>query len=262
MRDARVTSPAARASARLILVACAMGPAAAHAQQAAPVETREKIGVLEVATSGLSEAAGDRFEQKVEETLAQSGVGVVRSKTVKQALIVSSYMAGCTFGPCLKEVFKRTGLRRVLVARIQGAGQSYSVIVSLLDTETGNLLAQVATPCPACTVDEAIATGTLSVVQLLTRGDAASAAGAQALTPARAAAPSGDGERLAAARLERRRRQLRRAGWVFVAGGAVAAGLGGALIATDQGDAGVASAALGGGLAVAGVTALIWSSSF
>ena len=257
MRDVRVTSPASR-RARLVVIACALAPATARAQ-VAPSDNREEIGVLEVATSGLSEAAGDKFEQGVEATLAESGLRVVRSNTVKNSLLGTSYMSGCTFGPCLKEVFTRTGLRRVLVARIQGAGQSYSFIVSLLDTESGQLISQVATPCPACTVDEAIKTATEAVGELLTRGETA-AQPVTTLQPVAPAAPAADPSR--DERNQRRRRQLRRAGWIFVAAGVVAAGLGGGLIAMDESDAGVASAALGGGLAVAGVTALVWSGSF
>lgn len=258
MRDVRVTSPASR-RARLIAVACALAPATARAQ-VAPADSREQIGVLEVATSGLSEAAGDKFEQGVEETLADSGLRVVRSNTVKKSLLGTSYMSGCTFGPCLKEVFTRTGLRRVLVARIQGAGQSYSFIISLVDTESGQLISQVATPCPACTVDEAIKTATEAVGELLNRGEEVAPPAMSAMQPV-APSPSADTARIDA-RDQRRQRQLRRAGWIFIAAGVVAGGLGGGLIAADETDAGVASAALGGGFAVAGITALVWSGSF
>jgi hypothetical protein len=257
MADVSPTRPAAWTGAALAILACVACPARALGGQEQRVEASEQIGVLEVDTFGVSQAAGEKFEQGVEEALAAVGFRVVRSQTVAQKLAGSNYIAGCTFGPCMKEVRTRTGLRRVLVARIQGAGQSYSVVVSLVDTETGHLVSQVAQSCPVCTVEEAITTATLAVVELLT-GE--STAGDE---PVKASAAASDGEATrAAARLELRRRQVRRYGWIFVVSGAVALGLGGGLIATDNEGVGLASAGLGGGLAFGGFTALIWAKSF
>src|SRR5262245_55610197 len=205
--------------AALVILACVAWPARAAGEQARA--DAEPIGVLEVATPGVSQTAGDKFEQSVEETLAGVGFRVVRSSTVQQQLVGTNYVAGCTFGPCMKEVLARTGLRRVLVARIQGAGQSYSVVVSLIDTRNGNLVSQVAQSCPVCTVEEAISTATLVVVELVTSG-----AGAASSSPdpvaARLVAASAMPEAVQAPdlRLERRGRQARRAGWLLVAGGA------------------------------------------
>src|SRR5690606_32646452 len=146
--------------------------------EVAPLEGRDAIGVLEVATYGVSETAGDKFEESVEETLADVGFRVVRSKVVKEKLMTGDYVPGCTFGPCMREVNRLTGLRRVLVARIQGAGQSYSVVVSLVETETGQLVSQVAQSCPVCTVEEAISTATLAVVELIASGNQEEGGGA------------------------------------------------------------------------------------
>lgn len=252
MADSPATRPARLGAALLALAFAGLAPARAAAGQDARAETAEPIGVLEVATNGVSQAAGDKFEQSVEETLAGVGFRVVRSQVVQQQLAGTNYIAGCTFGPCMKEVLAQTKLRRVLVARIQGAGQSYSVVVSLVDTRTGRMISQVAQSCPVCTVEEAISTATLVVVELLTRGNPVADA---PVAPARPAVE-------VAARLERRRQQARRVGWIFVAGGAVAAGLGGGLLAADQPEVGAASLGVGGGLAVAGLTAVLWSKSF
>jgi len=254
MPPSRLTRPAASRVAALSLVVCAALSLPAHAGQEEASETTERIGVLEVATYGVSKAAGDKFEQSVEETLAGVGFSVVRSQTVQQKLAGTNYIAGCTFGPCMKEVLSKTGLRRVLVARIQGAGQSYSVVVSLVETQNGYLVSQAATSCPVCTVEEAIATATLAVVELLTdRKEGARAAPVEV----RRSDDAGP-----ARRLELRRRQARRMGWSFVAGGAVAAGLGGLFLAMDRESAGLAAGGLGVGFGVAGLSALVWSKSF
>jgi hypothetical protein len=256
MADAQGTRAALRVGVALVLVACAGWPAAADGEQDRRADTAEPIGVLEVATDGVSQAAGEKFEQSVEETLAGVGFRVVRSQTVRERLAGTNYISGCTFGPCMKEVLSRTGLRRVLVARIRGEGQSYSVIVSLVETRSGHLLSQVAQSCPVCTVEEAISTSTLAVVELLT-GRPARGEGAAAIAAAGAREQAG-----AAAKLDRRRRHARMTGWIFVAGGAVAAGIGGGLVALDRTESGAALVGGGGGLAVAGLTALLWSRSF
>jgi len=269
MTRARVNRSAARIGAALAILGCAGWSARAGAGQEGRADPADRIGVLEVATYGVSVAAGDKFEQSVEETLTGVGFRVVRSKVVQQQLAGSNYVAGCTFGPCLKEVRTRTGLRRVLVARIQGAGQTYNVIVSLVDTESGQLVSQVAVPCPVCTVEDAISTSTLAVVELLTKksgaGSGSGGGGEAALGGGAALGGAAHGGRELASlseRLERRRRDARRTGWIFVAGGAVGVALGGGLLAADQTNPGMTSLGLGGGLAAAGLTALLWSSSF
>jgi hypothetical protein len=245
----------ARAALAAALIGAFAGPAAADTE-GRPARPTRTIGVLEVATYGVSQAAGDKFEESVEETLAGVGFHVVRSSWVKEKLAGTNYVGGCTVGPCMREVLMRTGLRQVLVARIQGAGQSYSVVVSLVDTRSGELVSQVAQSCPVCTVEEAISTATLATVELLT---ARRGAGEQA----RALAVARESEREAGrAALARREARTRRFGWVFLLGGAALAGVGGGLLAADRDPAGSVSVGVGGGLAVAGVTALVWSKSF
>jgi hypothetical protein len=221
----------------------------------APLEGTDTVGVLEVATEGVSDTAGEKFQESLEETLSDVGFRVVRSKAVQERLITGGYVPGCTFGPCMREVNRLTGLRRVLVARISGAGQSYSVVVSLVETETGHLLSQVAQSCPVCTVEEAISTATLAVVELITDRSAA-AGGSGEADPMLRLGPGGE-------RASRGKRRVRRAGWLFLGLGAAVGGVGGYLLATDRGgDAGLPMAGGGGALAIAGITSLLLSRSF
>lgn len=213
----------------------------------------DRIGVLEVETYGVSEAAAEKFEESVEETLADVGRRVSRSAAVKKMLADSDYVTGCSFGPCMKEVERATKLSRVLVARIQGEGQTYSVVVSLIDTRTGYLVAQVAQSCPVCTVDEAISTATLAVVELVNAKDPEmEAPPARALHVDRPRAAAGEGAA----------RRVRRTGWVLLAAGAVAAGAGAWLWREDHEPGGAAALGAGGGLALAGVTSLVLSATF
>lgn len=212
---------------------------------------QDPVGMLEVATRGVSETAGDTFEQGIERALAAVEVPVVRSKMVREKLGTSDFVRGCTFGPCLREVGRATGLKRLLIARIEGAGKSYSVVVSLVETDEGRLVSQVAQSCPVCTVDEAIATATQAVVELITRREGEARSGKEVVD-----VPDGGDDRIAS-----KKRQVRRSGLVFVATGAAAL-VAGLLLASDDSDAGAPLVGGGVGLAGAGLATLLLSVTF
>jgi len=213
-------------------------------------EENKPVGLLEVATEGVSDTAGDKFEESIEHALAAVNVPVVRSKTVRDKLATSDYVHGCSFGPCLRAVGRATGLDRLLVARIAGAGQSYSVVVSLVETGEGRLLSQVAQSCPVCTVDEAIATSTRAVVELITRREGEARSGTEVVSVA-------DGTE----GIARKKRHVRNLGILFTSVGAAAL-IGGIVLAAD--DSGGAAAMIGGGVGMAatGLGTLLLSVTF
>jgi hypothetical protein len=217
----------------------------------AEAEKQDPVGVLEVATRGVSETAGDTFEQGMERALSAVEVPVVRSNRVREQMGGSDFVRGCTFGPCLREVGRATGLKRLLVARIEGAGKSYSVVVSLLETEEGRLLSQVAQSCPVCTVDEAIATATQAVVELLTRREGEARSGKEVVD-----VPDDGGDRIA-----KKKKHVRRTGAVFVATGAAALVVA-AILAGNDSDAGAPLVGGGVALAGAGLATLLLSVTF
>jgi hypothetical protein len=211
----------------------------------------DAIGVLEVETSGVSETAGDKFEESVERTLAEAGTHVVRSKVVQEKLMHGDFVSGCTFGPCMREVGRLTGLKRVLVGRIEGIGQSYSVVVSVVGTESGQLVSQVAQRCPVCTVEEAISTSALAVVEVIEKE-----------ARARAAADAAAAIEPPAERLQRKRRDVRDAGRWMV-GGAIAVGAtGGILLANDEDGWGGPTLGAAAALALGGLTCILLSRTF
>lgn len=214
------------------LVATAIGGGPARA------ESNHPVGILEVATLGVSDTTGDTFETSIEQALAAVNVPVVRSRVVREKLAASDFVHGCEFGPCLRAVGRATGLERVLTARIEGAGKSYSVVVSLVETEEGRLLSQVAQSCPVCTVEEAISTATRAVVELVTRREGEARSGTEVV-----AVPD-DPERIAS-----KKKHVRRAGIAFMATGAAALVAG---IALARGDSDAGGPLVGGGVALAG----------
>lgn len=217
---------------------------------AARAEEHDPVGVLEVATQGVSDTTGDKLEESIERALAAVNVPVMRSKLVRDKLAASDYVHGCSFGPCLRSVGRATGLGRLLVARIEGAGQSYSVVVSLVETDEGRLLSQVAQSCPVCTVDEAIATATRAVVELITRREGEARSGKEVVS-----VPD-DPERIA-----RKKRHVRNLGILFTSVGAAAL-VGGILLAADDSDGAAAMVGGGAGMAATGLGTLLLSVTF
>lgn len=214
------------------------------------------VGILQVSTQGVSETAGDLFEQSVEEGLAGTGFRIARSQALGQRLVGSEYVLGCTFGPCLRAVHEATGIRSVLVARIHGEGSSYGFVISLLDTRTGALTAQVTDTCEVCTVEEAVVTASGAVVALVTGTGEAEVVVEDPAGPV--VVPGADSE---LERARSRRSSLRRAAWVVAGTGAVAAAAGAYLLTEDHGAAELTLGA-GGGLLLGGIGMFLYSREF
>jgi hypothetical protein len=210
----------------------------------------DPVGILEVDTVGVSDATGDTFELSIEQALAAVHVPVVRSHAVREKLATSDFVHGCAFGPCLRAVARATGLKRLLTARIEGAGKSYSVVVSLVETDEGRLLSQVAQSCPVCTVEEAISTATRAVVELVTRREGEARSGSEVVEM------PDDPERIAS-----KKKHVRRMGLAFTAV-AAAALVAGVVLAGDDSDAGAPLVGGGVALGAAGLTTLLLSVTF
>lgn len=245
-----------------IAAVCAWA-APAEAQPAAPIEDPSLIiGILDLQVDGVSATAAARFETSIEEGLTGSGYQVSPRKRLMALLGQSSYVPGCLFGPCLEEVFRNTELRLVLVARITSVGPSYEYVVSLLDTRIGRPTSQVTDQCEVCTLEEAIASTTLAVIELVT------GSGNSVVDPA--LGPVGKDElpdlrgQLEASQREvgARQRRLRRAALFFIGAAALAGGAGAYFLSRDQTDRGYPAVAVGGAFAIASGTLLVLSRRF
>jgi len=244
-----------------LIMAMVLVPSLANAQEQRKNDA--VIGVLQVETEGVSETAAEMLEQSLEEGLAGVGFRIARSGRLKAALAGTDYVDGCTFGPCLRAVFKATKMRLVLVARIRGVGSSYSFVVSLLDTVTGNVTSQVGDSCDVCTLNEAVDTATLAVIALVTGTGDAKVTNPD-VGPTGTVDPGRDKARITVLeqRISQKRRSMRRAS-LFFAAVAVVAGAGGTfLLASDQGKTGYAALAGGGAFAVSSLTMLLVSRKF
>lgn len=241
------------ALAVIATVAVAPRPAAAD---------EDIVGVLHVDIEGVSETAAELFEDSLEEGLDGSNFTVAKRERLLSLIGNSSYKEGCYFGPCLEEIYKITRVKLVLVATIKGTGSAYSFLVSLLDTESGLVTAQVGDVCAPCTLGEAIDSASLAVVELVNVEDAAVDPDA-----------GNTGERLTIAdvraekealeiKAKTRSRSLNRAALFFFSAGLIAGGAGAYLINDDRKRPGYAAVAGGGASILAAGTFFVLSRRF
>ena len=227
---------------------------------------KETVGVFRVNIDGVSRTAADKFERSIEEGLTGTGFKVATRKALREALKGSDYIAGCYFGACLKQIYKRTKIRLILVARITSAGPNYNFVVSLLDSRTGLPTSQVADRCAVCTLEEAIASATLAVVALAT-GTGTAAVTDPVSGPTRSEQiPVLRAEIARLAKEVRRRRSSARSarvtGWVFLGLAVVAGGIGVMQVRSCDDRSEVScwmGAGIGGALGFTGITMLVLS---
>ncbi len=206
---------------------------------AARAETRPRAAILDVATDGMPVDVREQFETLIEEGLRKVGYDVVDHKTTLETIARRELGEGCTFGPCVVPIASALGARTIIDARVAAVGQSYSFVLSMLETRSGAAVAQVVGTCPVCTVSEAL-TKVRASIELLERQKNVAALPVPA---ARDAAP--------------RRSSRALGGWLLAAGVAAAVG-GGALVAwTEQDAPGWVTIGSGGTVALTGLILLV-----
>lgn len=219
----------------------------------ASAEKRRIVGILDVRVEGVPKEIAERFQSSLDDELDSRMYWIAPISRVRTMMESSTkWTHGCLVGSCLKEVRAQTGAELVMLAALTGSGTSFGYVVTLVRTDTGNMLAQEAVRCDVCTVDEALTGATLAAVKLLTA------------VPDKL--PDADAERKAAIELATaklhadkaamRKRHKKTATIVTLSGIAVAA-IGATLYFTqDHASYGLATAAGGAGLAFGGVIAL------
>jgi hypothetical protein len=206
------------------------------------------IGLLDVSTQGVSKEARDGFISTVENSLQMAGLCVGKNRALLDYLAESSYVDGCFFGPCLQAVYRRTQVRRVIIARITGVGSAYSLMVSLVDTQSGKLISQEAQTCPVCTVDEALMQASNVVIETVMDRIVPDPSPI-AVAPAPVAVDRGP----------RNQKVAGRVAGVLLGVGLAAVAAGGVLIGQDHDAAGSAMIGAGAGVALSGT--IFWAIS-
>lgn len=246
----------ARAALAMLAVAGLTAPAFADGAEApAPKKAAGRgdlIGLLDVRVEGVSDTAAELFAKQIEESLGIAGMQVASRARLREILAGSPWNAACLAGDCLRALKTHAGVSTVIEAGLVSIGPSYHYVITILDTETGEIEHQVARKCDVCTTDEAFTNAALDVVELIQQREDHSG------NPLPTAA---GGERPRSAPGAGRGKVRRTA--IFLIGAAVVAGAGGAyLMSRDEDRVGAAALGAGGAFAVAGVTCLGVSFSF
>jgi len=139
---------------------------------AAPPEKR--AAVLDLVADGMAQTAQVRLADAIAEGLRFTGFIVVPLAAARDAIAKNDFPEGCGFGPCVSAVGRALDVGRVLVARIDAEGQTYSYILTLVETAGGTPVAQVTGSCAPCSVDEAIDRIASSIIDLGQKGSQAS----------------------------------------------------------------------------------------
>jgi hypothetical protein len=131
-------------------------------------DKRRIIGILDVRIDGASTEIGSQFQKDLEAQVDIKHYFLAPRSRMKDILANSTkWTEGCVVGPCLKELRSQTNADVVLLAALTGSGTSFGWVVTLVRTDSGNVLGQKSERCDVCTVSEALSASTLAVVDLL-----------------------------------------------------------------------------------------------
>jgi hypothetical protein len=232
-----------------VLAALAMMAVPAVAQPA----DKRIVGILDVRVEGVPKEIARQFQSDLEQQLSSTAYWLATQQRMRELMAHSTkWTEGCVIGACLAEVKTQTGADLVLLASITGSGTSFGHVVTLVSTRDGRWLAQDASRCEVCTVNEALTSATLAAAKLLTAlpvqlpdDDAEQAAQLDLAT-----------SKVHAAHAATRQRH-RIVGIAMTLTGVVVAGAGMTFyLAMDRPDAALAGAGVGAGLALGGVVVL------
>lgn len=149
-------------------------PAAAPAVEPAPEpmpaanDPRKIIGILDVRIDGAPPEVGAQFQKDLDAQVDPKHYFLAPRVRMHEIMEGSTrWTEGCVVGPCLQELRKQTNASIVLLASLTGSGTSFGWVITLVRTDSGNVLSQRAERCDVCTVDEALRNATRAAVDLL-----------------------------------------------------------------------------------------------
>ena len=217
-----------------------------------PGDKRRIIGILDVRIDGAPPEIGAQFQKDLEAQVDIKHYFLAPKMRMHDLMAQSTkWTEGCVVGSCLKDVKIQTNADVVLLAALNGSGTSFGWVVTLVRTDSGNVLAQKSERCDVCTVSEALSAATLATVDLLsTIPETLPDESARHIIDPAPTKPLEE----KIVRIEHRDRV---GGVALTVIGLVAAAAGaGVYFAHDHANYGLATATAGGGMALAGVVVL------
>ena len=164
------TAAAGPAAGKKLPPAAAAAPAAEPAQPPLPAanDPRKIIGVLDVRVDGAPAEVGAQFQKDLDAQIDPKHYFLAPRARMHEIMEGSTrWTEGCVVGPCLQELRSQTNAAIVMLATITGSGTSFGWVITLVRTDSGNVLSQRAERCDVCTVDEALRNATRAAVDLL-----------------------------------------------------------------------------------------------
>ncbi|HEY1811100.1 MAG TPA: hypothetical protein VGG74_02020 [Kofleriaceae bacterium] len=146
-------------------------PAAAPEPPAPPMpaegDPRMIIGILDVRVDGAPPEVGGQFQKDLDAQVDPKHYFIASRARIHELMGSSTrWTEGCLVGPCVQELRKQTRAAVVLVASLTGSGTSFGWVITLVRTDSGNVLSQRAERCDVCTVDEALHNATRAALDL------------------------------------------------------------------------------------------------
>lgn len=145
-------------------------PPAPEPEKAFPTgnDKRRIIGILDVRVDGAPPEVGAQFQRDLESQVDIEHYFLAPRTRMRAVMANSTHWSeGCIVGPCLSEVKAQTNADFVLLAALSGEGTSFGWVVTLVRTDSGNVLGQRSERCDVCTVNEALSAAALATVDLL-----------------------------------------------------------------------------------------------
>jgi hypothetical protein len=134
-----------------------------------PGDARRIIAILDVHVSeGVPAEISTQFQRDLVAAVDRKRFYLAPRMKVHEKLAMSTkWTEGCLVGPCVHEVKAQVAADILLLATLTGSGTSFGSVITLVRTDSGNVLAQRSKRCDVCTLSEALAAATDTGVQLL-----------------------------------------------------------------------------------------------
>lgn len=123
----------------------------------------ERLAVLDLNFEATAPALQTLVRKRLHRALAASGYEVV---TEGPGLPLQTLSKRCKVGPCLSRIGQRANAPLAFIGGIVGQGASYDITLTLLETSSGTVVAQVSDRCNVCTFDEAASAAVRGVPSL------------------------------------------------------------------------------------------------
>ena len=107
---------------------------------------RVAVGEIRLLTEA-AKAVQVQADERLRQVLRREGFEVVQLHPEQRA-------EACTMGPCLARVGERLRVDRVIAGNVAAHGSSYDLILTMMETAGGTVVAQVSKRCDVCTYAE------------------------------------------------------------------------------------------------------------